>query len=152
MKITLLLAEAAQAINGKLYILGGGWSLMSPEPSPMAIAVRIEIPWDEANKRHRLRFELVDEDGRAVMGMTPDGERAVEITAEFEVGRPAGLRPGTPLGVALAFTIGALPLKTETRYVWRCTIDGIASEDWQVGFATRFKGPAGRQGPAIERG
>lgn len=153
MKITLLLAEAAQAVNGKLYILGGGWSLMGPDPSPMAIAMRVEIPWDEANKRHRLRLDLVDEDGRPVMAQTAEGERPVEVSGDFEVGRPAGLRPGTPLTVAMAFTVGVLPLKAEGWYLWRCAIDGVMNEEWQVGFSTRLQRKApGRGGQALERG
>jgi hypothetical protein len=28
MKLTMLLADAAEAVNGKLYILGGGWSII----------------------------------------------------------------------------------------------------------------------------
>ena len=36
MKATLLLADAAQAAEGKLYVLGGGWSVTGPGPAPMA--------------------------------------------------------------------------------------------------------------------
>ena len=32
MKVTMLLADSAQAIEGKLYILGGGWSITGPDP------------------------------------------------------------------------------------------------------------------------
>src|SRR5712692_6126152 len=59
MKVTMLLADAAQAVNGKLYILGGGWSVTGPAPSPSAIALKIEVPWDEANTRHKLTLDLV---------------------------------------------------------------------------------------------
>ena len=38
MKVTILLADAAQAVEGKLYILGGGWSITGPDPSPMSRA------------------------------------------------------------------------------------------------------------------
>ena len=44
MKVTMLLADAAQAVNGKLYILGGGWSVAGPDPTPMAIALKMEVP------------------------------------------------------------------------------------------------------------
>ena len=55
MRVTLMLADSAQAVEGKLYILGGGWSLVGPEPTPMAIALKIEVPWDETNRRHTWR-------------------------------------------------------------------------------------------------
>jgi hypothetical protein len=41
---------------------------------------------------------------------TPIGEQKVEVAAEFEVGRPPGLKPGTPIDVALAFNIGPIPV------------------------------------------
>src|SRR3989304_5729195 len=53
MKVTMLLADAAQAIGGKLYILGGGWSVTGPHPTAAAIAPQIEGPWDEANRPPR---------------------------------------------------------------------------------------------------
>ena len=37
----MMLADAAQAVEGKLYILGGGWSVTGPEPSASAIAAYI---------------------------------------------------------------------------------------------------------------
>ena len=44
-----MLADAAQAVEGKLYILGGGWSVTGPEPSASAIAAYIQVPWDRTN-------------------------------------------------------------------------------------------------------
>lgn len=137
MKITLLLADAAQAVNGKLYILGGGWSIIGPDPTPSAIAIKIDVPWDEANRRHSLQLTLTDADDQPVMVPTPTGDRPVEVSGEFEVGRPPGLKPGTSLDVVLAINIGPLPLQPNTRYVWRCSIDGGSAEDWQLTFTTR---------------
>lgn len=133
----MLLADSAEAVNGKLYILGGGWSIIGPEPTPMAIAIKIEVPWDEANKRHTLQLALVNADGQPFMVPTPTGDRPMELSAEFEVGRPPGLKPGTPLDLPVALNIGPLPLLPDGRYVWRCSIDGESSEDWQVAFTTR---------------
>jgi hypothetical protein len=106
----MLLADAAHAIGGKLYILGGGWSVTGPNPTPSAIAIKIEVPWDEANTRHELVLELVDEDGKPVMAPTPTGSKPAHVEADFEVGCPPGIKPGTPLGVAMAINIRPLPL------------------------------------------
>lgn len=153
MKVTLLLADSAQAVQGKLYVLGGGWSIIGPDPTPMAIAIKVEVPWDEANKRHILTLALLNADGQPVMVPTPTGDRPVELNGEFEVGRPPGLKPGTPLDVALAINIGPLPLSPDGRYVWRCSIDSRSAEDWQVAFTTRpSKTPGGRQGDLPLRG
>jgi hypothetical protein len=137
MKVTMLLADFAQAVGGKLYILGGGWSITGPNPTPMAIAIKIDVPWDQANRRHALQLALLDEDGRPAIVPTPTGEGPVELGTEFEVGRPSGLRAGTSLDVTVAINIGPLPLRPNTGYVWRCTIDGQTRDDWRVTFTTR---------------
>ena len=62
MKITIMLADFAQAVNGKLYIMGGGWSLTGPAPSPSAIAIKVEVPWNDTNRKHSLKLELLDGD------------------------------------------------------------------------------------------
>jgi len=141
MRLTMLLADAAQAVNGKLYVLGGGWSITGPGPTPSALAIKIDVPWDEGNKKHRFRLALIDGDGQPVM--VPTAVQAttmpVELSGEFEAGRPAGLKPGTPLDVVLALNIGPLPLQADARYVWRMWIDDQTREDWEVSFSTRPK-------------
>ena len=134
MKLTLLLADSAQAVNGKLYILGGGWSITNAKNINMAIAIKIEVPWIEANTRHNLQLALVTEDEQPVK--MDDGQNC-EVQGNFEVGRPAGLRSGTPLDVTLAVNIARLNLSPDSRYVWRCFIDGKTSDEWQVSFSTR---------------
>lgn len=148
MKVTLLLADAAQAVGGKLYILGGGWSVAGPGPVTMGLAVKFEVPWDQANQKQRFRFSLVDSDERPVMVPTPNGDQPVQFGGEFEPGRPPGLRPGTPLDVMFAVNLGALPLPPDGRYVWRCFINEETQEDWQLTFSTRPQqpGPAGLEG------
>ena len=64
MKVTLMLADSAQAVGGKLYILGGGWSLTGPEPASFALAGKIEVPWDQAGFSHTFRLALFDSDGQ----------------------------------------------------------------------------------------
>ena len=39
-RVTMLLADAAQVADGKLYILGGGITAMGPRPQPIGIAIR----------------------------------------------------------------------------------------------------------------
>ena len=137
MRVMLMLADSAQAVEGKLYILGGGWSLVGPEPTPMAIALKIEVPWDETNRRHTWRLELLDSDGGAVAVPGDSEEAAIEIGGEFEVGRPAGVKPGTPIDLPLAINLTPLPLEPGGRYVWKLSIDGRTEADWQLAFSTR---------------
>lgn len=137
MKVTLLLSDSAQAVGGKLYILGGGWSTCGPGPSPMALALKIEVPWNQANLKHSLEFRLVDADGQPIQLPTQVGSQEVVINADFEVGRPPGLVPGTPLDYVLAINFESLPVPPGGRYEWRLSIDGTHEEDWRVGFSTR---------------
>ena len=137
----MLLADSAQAVGGKLYILGGGWSVTGPDPTPAAIALKIEVPWDQANRRQELRIALLDVDGQPVKVPTPSGDAPLELRSNFEVGRPPGLLPGTPLDFSLAVNLAPLPLQSGQRYVWRIYIDGVTHEDWQVAFSTRAQAP-----------
>jgi hypothetical protein len=139
-KLTLMLADSAQAVDNKLFILGGGWTLLGPVPGPTAIAILIEVPWDETNRQHVLKLELVDSDGQPVMVNTPQGAQPLQIAANFEVGRPPGIAPGSAITMPMAINLGPLPTKPATRYEWRCSIDGAGREEWTLTFATR---PAG---------
>ena len=84
----------------------------------------------------RLRLALLDEDSQPVQVPTPTGDQPFELRAEFEVGRPAGLRVGTPLDVAMAINIAPIALRPNSRYIWRYFINGRSEDDWQVGFST----------------
>jgi hypothetical protein len=138
MMATILLADAAQAIENKLYILGGGWSVTGPDPTPSALAIALKVPWDEANERHAMRVELLDSDGGAVVvGPDPDEARPVVIESQFEVGRPPGLKPGTPIDLAFAVNVGPVPLPPGGRFEWRLSIDGHSEAHWHAAFSTR---------------
>ena len=85
-----------------------------------------------------MRLELLDADGHAVEVETDDGLQPVVFFDDvpFEVGRPAGLKPGTPLDFPVAVNSGPVPLEPG-RYEWRLTIDGKADEEWRLPFTVR---------------
>ena len=96
----LILADAAQVQGEKLYMLGGGWSLIWAKEFPaqhqMAVAAGILVPWMETNARHQFRIFVHDEDG-ASFG---------DVSGEFEQGRPPGLPAGTTQRVMLTVNLG----------------------------------------------
>ncbi len=123
MEATVMLADWAEAINGKLYIQGGGWSRVPAAGGPIrcALAIKLDVPWSDANTQHQLVIRLVDADGRPVS--PSEGQPPVEIEASFEVGRPPGLRQGTALDVALAPNFIGIPLPVG-RYRFTLEVDG----------------------------
>jgi hypothetical protein len=142
MKVTMLLADYVQVSDGKLTVIGGGWSLTGPDPAPFGIAILVHVPWDLANRRHTLRLELIDADGQPVTAPEADGEGGEAPIVflndvEFEVGRPAGIKPGTPLELPLAVNSGPLPLEPGERYEWRLSINGEGNDDWRLAFSVR---------------
>ena len=127
------MADSVQVADGKLFILGGGLGAIGPRPQNVAVAVRIGVPWDQANVKHDWTLDLIDEDGRQVMVR----EKPVSLTGQFEAGRPAGVAPGTQLWVPLGLNFGAIPLPGGRRYTWRLSINGETAEHWKASFAVR---------------
>jgi hypothetical protein len=144
-KATLMLCDAAQVADGKLYILGGGWSVTGPGPAPSAVAIRLEVQADEAAKPHHWELYLVDGNGNEVAIETPDGAQPIEIRGDFEVAQPEQLPQGMPIDVNLAMNIGPLPLPPGGRFSWQLTVDGESDPGWQAAFTTRV--PETPEGP-----
>ncbi len=132
-RVTMLFADAAQVADHKLYVLGGGITVIGPMPQPVGVALGIEVPWDRANISHVWCLELLDEDGHPVMV----ADQAVAVTGRFEAGRPPGLKPGTPLSVPLAINFPGLPVTPGSSYNWQFSIDGTSHTDWRLSFHVR---------------
>ena len=133
----MLLCDSAQVADGKLFVLGGGWSVTGPDPMPSAIALKIDVDWHEADRPHHWELYLEDADGRPVMVDTAEGHHPIEVRGEFTVTRPTMVPEGTPIDVALAVNMGPLPLPPGNRYTWRMVVDGETSDGWALSFTTR---------------
>jgi hypothetical protein len=120
MEVTMLLCDAAQAAGGKLYILGGGWSIIyQPNvPTPAALAVKVAVPWDQANEPHTIRAVLITEDGEPV----DLGAGEVQVEGQVEIGRPPGLKRGQPLDLVFVLNFGPLAYPAGG-YVWELSIN-----------------------------
>jgi hypothetical protein len=93
----LLLTDHSEAVNGKVYVNGGGWNMLGfpelPTEHRFGIAFGIDVAWDETNEPHTLRLEIQD----------PDGDRlGDELEFEFETGRPPGALRGQDQRIVLA--------------------------------------------------
>jgi hypothetical protein len=95
----LMLADAAQVVGNKLYVLGGGWDRYAvsrpfPVAIPLSVSVAIRVPWHETNQRHTLAIEFQRDEGQTVH----------QMTGQFEVGRPPGIPQGMDQRVQLTLT------------------------------------------------
>jgi hypothetical protein len=117
----MILCDYAEELGGKLYMMGGGWSrnFTPNRPTNMALAIKLTIPWNEANRPSDITVRLVDDNHEPFRGQ--DGNE-VAITGKVEVGRPAGLRPGSNLDAAFALRFDGLQLPPGT-YVWELLIN-----------------------------
>jgi hypothetical protein len=102
-----LLADFAEVVNGKLYVMGGGWTdVVLLRPQTFALATRIEVPYDRTNEQLLVEARLTDSDGKVVVL----GGNEIVIQNQIEVGRPPGIKAGQPIAVPLAWTFQGLTL------------------------------------------
>jgi hypothetical protein len=121
--VTMLLCDYAEAVNGKLYIMGAGWEqVRANAPVPVSVALIVTVPWDQTNVQHELIMELTDEDGHRISLGEPPQEVVQHVT--FEAGRPPGVKPGTSQNAPLALRFNALPLSSGG-YSFVVRIDGV---------------------------
>ena len=133
LRATLLLSDYAVVADGKLTVVGAGWSYTGPDPCPSAVGIKIDVPWGKTNVRHEWTLVLKDGDGKPFVA--PDGNQ-VQIGGQFEAGRPPGHPAGTTVTLPLALNVPPLPLEAG-RYEWELSINGHTQEDWKAGFSVR---------------
>jgi hypothetical protein len=84
----VVLGDFAQAVGGKLTVVGGGWNVLNatgyPQGLPFGLGIGILVPWNETNRKHEFKFTI-----RAV-----EGEELASGGGEFEAGRQPGMPPG----------------------------------------------------------
>ena len=136
MNVTMLIADSAQVADGKLYILGGGWSVTGPEPVPSAVAIKVAVDWHEFNSPHHWELILEDADGKLVQFETPEGTQTIEVRGDFSTTTPDDVPQGTPVDVPIAVNFGPIPLAPASRFTWRLVIDGESLPGASVSFTT----------------
>lgn len=92
-----LLADAAQAVGGKVFILGGGWNLFRaanfPAPAQLAIAVGLGFTSNEIGIKFPLNVSIADEAGVPIIP---------EMKGQVETGQPA---PDFPKSVSVKIPV-----------------------------------------------
>lgn len=138
MEAIILLADAAQVADNKLYILGGGWTITGPAPAPSAVAIKLSVSPTEFLTTHRWRLALEDQDGRPVLWSNMGTSTPIVVEGELIVTAPSPEDPpGANANIPLAVTFGPLELAPGSRYLWRLTIDGETPQGGLAAFGTR---------------
>ena len=94
----VILADFAQAAQGKLNLIGGGWNLHHAKEYPsnllLGLGIGILVPWSETNRQHTLQFEIKKSEGPKVMGGKGD------YIVGRDVATPSGMTQRVTLGIS----------------------------------------------------
>lgn len=131
-----LLADAVQASRGKLFILGGGWDVLTVRSLParhpsMGIGLRLRVPWGWPGEALKLDVELQDQDGGAVLPGT--------LSAPVPVRRPPQLPEGHDVSLVRALTFTNVVFRSEGAYSFVISIDGETKERLRFLVRTRAR-------------
>lgn len=114
----LILADGAEAANGKIHILGGGVDGHLAQAFPASLNVDIAcsftVAWHETEQPIDVELAIVDE----------AGEDAIRIGLEAVVGRPPNARPGQEIRSQIAVK-GPFPIPHPGAYVLVMRLAGI---------------------------
>ena len=140
----LILADAAQIVGGKLYMLGGGWDTLNvvrgfPSRHNLGIAVAFSVPWTRTNERHLFELEVADIDKKE-QGM-------FKSSGGFEAGRPVGSPPGKAQLVQIAGQ-GVVEFKQPGEYQVIARITGGRERTFQFRVVAGGARGGPRQAPA----
>ena len=116
-----MFAEGAEAVNGKIYILGGGVERHNGVSFPTAlkvdIALGILVGWGETNQPVDLKVRVVDE----------DEVEAFTVGAQMTVGRPPQANPGQDIRSLIAIR-GPFPIAKPGAYKATMLLDDVPQE------------------------
>jgi hypothetical protein len=124
----LLVADRAEVVNGKLYLMGGSWDRIGPPSFPhrmmLGIALGVRIPFAHTDDQHSVAIELHHE-----------GTRLVGFEARLTTGRPPGMA-GMDMLVPMAFNI-PLAIPAAGQVVLRAAVDGRPPRRHEIRVAQR---------------
>jgi hypothetical protein len=111
----LLVADRAEVVNGKLYLMGGSWDRVQPQQFPhrmmLGIALGVRIPFAYTGDQHTVAVELFHGD-----------TRMIGFEAKLATGRPPGMA-GMDMLVPMAFNV-PIAIPGEGQVALKAVIDG----------------------------
>ena len=124
----MVLADAATAADGKLYIHGAGWDSILAAAFPveqpsMSVALRVRVPWAETNQPHEIELDVLDQDGASIV--PPD--RAIK--GQLNAGRPVELPQGEDQVLSFVLNLVSLKFEKPGNYVIIFMLDGLKAAE-----------------------
>lgn len=118
----VIIADRAEVVGGKLYLMGGGYDriLLKDEPPhafTLSFAVGVMVPWNACNQEHRITFAVEDAEGKDI-GFTAE--------VGFNVGRHPSMAPGESQRVMIAPPQAAVAFPGYGTYFLRVTLNGVS--------------------------
>ena len=115
----VILSDYAQAVDGKLNLIGGGWNLHHAREYPsnllLGLGIGVLVPWSETNREHELHFEIRKSEGAMVM----------KGQGKYNVGRDVA----TPVGMTQRVTLGiSAPLQLQEEGTYEIIVTTTGKE------------------------
>ena len=95
----LMLADRAEVINGKIYMMGGAWDRQQiadfTKPTTISMVVGVVVPWTLTNEPHSVHIFIEHEDGSKL---------EPQISGVVTVGRPLNATRGQKFRAVVPIT------------------------------------------------
>jgi hypothetical protein len=112
----IMLTDYSEAVNGKLYLTGGGWNVLRlpelPHEWSFHIGLGIDVAWHETNSPHELSVTIQDPDGNELGDQEQRLVMSIAATATFTAAGPHAAVVevnGDELGRARFYLMEGLP-------------------------------------------
>jgi hypothetical protein len=134
-EVDAMVADSAVSAEGKLYLQGAGWNVITVQSLPahharVGLGILIHVPWAATNQNHSFAVRVLDSDNNEI----PLGEAPPEIPTEdgkirrfgggFNIGRPPMVLPGDEQVIPLAINLDGLLFEKADTYRFVISVDG----------------------------
>ena len=135
MEATILLADAARVSDGKLDLLGAGWTVTVAEPHPFGIGIILELPWAEIGVEHSFELVLLNA-GDDSVAVDASGDVLFQGSGTMRTQKPPGVLLGKPVTQPVAIGVPPLAWQPAHDYKFLLTLDGNSNLGWEASFST----------------
>jgi hypothetical protein len=135
--VNAILCDSAVTAEGKLYVQGGGWSVLGTTTFPfhlprISLGIVVAVPYTATNQNHTLRIYLESEDGQRIsfgaLAEQGGGQAPTCIEARFNLGRPPTIQPGDAQTIPMAVNLDQLRFDDPGAYSFVIEIDSTEVE------------------------